>query len=75
MNDFKWIPCANDIIQKLELQKIDILPKHRYVYFKGFKTFKQKCKKNLKLDVLEYPKGENKRYDSSYIPQTQNKLF
>jgi len=75
MNDFEWIPCANDIIQKLELQKIDILPKHRYIYFKGSKTFKQKCKQNLKLDLLDYPKGENKRYDSSYSPQTQISMF
>jgi hypothetical protein len=75
MNDFEWTPCANDIIQKLELEKIDILPKHRYVYFKGSKTFKQKCKHNLKLDILEYPKGVNKRYDASYKPQTQINLF
>ena len=75
MNDFEWIPCANDIMQKLELQKIDILPKHRYIYFKGSKTFKQKCKQNLKLDVLDYPKGENKRYDSSYKPKTQISMF
>lgn len=75
MNDFEWIPCANDIMQKLELEKIDILPKHRYIYFKGSKTFKQLCKKELKLDVLEYPKGINKRYDASYKPQTQIVLF
>lgn len=75
MNDFEWIPCANDIMQKLELKKIDILPKHRYVYFKGSKTFKQKCKQNLKLNILEYPKGENKRYDSSYNPVIQQTLF
>ena len=75
MNDFEWIPCANDIMQKLELQKIDILPKHRYINFKGSKTFKQKCKQNLKLDILDYPKGENKRYNSSYKPQSQTKLF
>lgn len=75
MNDFEWIPCANDIMKKLELQKIDILPKHRYIFFKGSKTFKQKCKQNLKLDILEYPKGENKRYDASYKPQTQICMF
>ena len=75
MNNFEWIPCANDIVKKLELKKIEILPKHRYVYFKGSKTFKQKCKQNLKLDILDYPKDKNKRYDTSYKPQTQTKLF
>ena len=75
MNNFQWIPCANDIMQKLELKKIDILPKHRYVYFKGSKTFKQKCKNNIKLNILKYPKGENKRYDASYKVKTQGILF
>ena len=75
MTDFEWIPCANDIMQKLELKKIDILPKHRYIYFKGSKTFKKQCNKHLKLDVLKYPKGDNKRYDASYSPIVQSKLF
>jgi hypothetical protein len=75
MNDFEWIPCANDIIQKLELKKIDILPKHRYIYFKGSKTFIRKCKQSLILEILGYPKGENKRYDASYKPQVQGLLF
>lgn len=75
MLDFEMIPDSNEIIEKLELQKIDILPKHRYIYFKGSKTFKQKCKQNLKLDILEYPKGQNKRYLNEYKPQVQGLLF
>lgn len=75
MNNYEWIPCANDIIKKLELKKIDILPKHRYIYFKGSKTFKQKCIKSLRLNIKQYPKGENKRYISDYKPSVQTKLF
>lgn len=75
MNNYEWIPSAADIIDKLELTKVDILPKHRYIYFKGSKTFKQKCRKNLKLNIEPYPKGDNKRYDSSYKVTTQQILF
>jgi len=31
--------------------------------------------KNLKYEIKPYPKGENKRYDASYKPKTQMKLF
>jgi hypothetical protein len=75
MLNFEWIPCAKDIIEKLELKKVDILPKHRYLYFKGSKSFKKQCKKNLKLNVLKYPKGDNKRYDTNYNIETQIRLF
>lgn len=75
MLNFKLVPCASDIINKLELKRVDILPKHRYVFFKGSKKFKSKCKRDLKLQVLSYPKGENRRYDSSYKPNIQQKLF
>jgi hypothetical protein len=75
MNRYEWIPCASDIIKKLDLTKVDILPKHRYIYFKGSKTFKKKCNKNLKLNSLPYPKGENKRYICDYKPNVQQTLF
>lgn len=75
MTKFEWTPCANDIIKKLELRKQTILPKHRYVYFKGSKSFKSRCKKNLRLAILPYPKGDNKRYNASYIPSTQYRMF
>ena len=32
-------------------------------------------KKNLKLKVLEYPKGVNERYNASYLCTEQTKLF
>lgn len=42
--------------------------KHRYVYFTG-KEYK------LNYPIKEYPKGKSKRYDASYIPQTQMQLL
>ena len=49
--------------------------KHRYIYFIGNKTQKKNMLKNLKYEIQPYPKGKNKRYDASYKPITQSKLF
>jgi len=49
-------------------------PKHRYVYFAGDRRFKKMAKKALNYPEESYPKGENKRYDASYIPVTQEIL-
>jgi len=75
MNNFEWVACPQDIIRKLELTKVEILPKHRYIYFKGSRSFVKRCKHELKLNTEPYPKGKNKRYDASYKPLTQTKLF
>lgn len=75
MTDFEWIPCAQDIVKKLQLTKVDILPKHRYVIFKGSKKFKRECRRNLKYNLLPYPKGMNKNYQANYQPQVQGILF
>jgi hypothetical protein len=32
-------------------------------------------KKNLTYKIAPYPKGDNKKYDSSYHPSTQGILF
>jgi hypothetical protein len=73
MTKYEMIPDASEIIKKLELKKIEILPKHRYIYIKS------KNKKNiinsLKLKIQDYPKGDNKRYDASYSPKIQAELF
>jgi hypothetical protein len=50
-------------------------PKNRYVYFVGSKTQIKHFKHHLKIEPLPYPKGDNKRYDSSYQPTTQTKLL
>jgi hypothetical protein len=47
--------------------------KHRYIYFLG--QMKNTFKKCLNYEILPYPKGENKRYDSSYCPTIQKVLF
>jgi hypothetical protein len=47
--------------------------KHRYIYFLG--KLKRKFSKNLKYQIEEYPKGENKKYDFSYKPKVQLDLF
>ena len=49
--------------------------KHRYVYFVGTKAQKKDMLKNLKYKIEPYPKGENKRYDASYKPTIQARLF
>lgn len=75
MTSFKMIPSAEEIIKKLELKKVDILPKHRYLFFKGSKSFKKKCLDNLKLNILDYPKGKNERYLNSYRVEVQLRLI
>jgi hypothetical protein len=49
--------------------------KHRYIYFLGNKYQKNLMLKNLNYKIEPYPKGDNKRYDSSYQPMIQTKLF
>lgn len=38
-------------------------PKHRYITFVGTKSEKKKMRKNLKYEILPYPKGESKKYE------------
>lgn len=49
--------------------------KHRYIYFVGTKRHKKIWKKLLRYDIQKYPKGENQRYDASYKPTTQKRIF
>ena len=49
--------------------------KHRYIYFTGSKTQRKKWIKDLKYNKEVYPKGENKRYDSSHKVTVQQRLF
>jgi hypothetical protein len=48
--------------------------KHRYVYFLGNKRQVHEMKINLKYPIMPYPKGDNKRYDASFIPDVQLKF-
>lgn len=49
--------------------------KHRYIFFTGNKYAKRKFLSQLNYEIQPYPKGNNKRYDASYQPTTQAKLF
>ena len=49
--------------------------KHRYFYFLGNKKEKALMNENLQYKVEPYPKGNNKRYDASYVPSVQGVLF
>jgi hypothetical protein len=49
--------------------------KYRYIYFTGTKRNKKVWKSLLKYNIEEYPKGDNQRYDASYKPNTQRRLF
>jgi hypothetical protein len=75
MLPFEMIPDSNEIIKKLELKKIDILPKHRYIFITANNRDKKSIMSKFKLEIKQYPKGENKRYDASYTPTVQGLLF
>jgi hypothetical protein len=49
--------------------------KHRYIYFTGSKKQNKIWLNELKYETKNYPKGENKRYDSSYKTTIQQRLF
>lgn len=49
--------------------------KHRYIFFIGNKKQVNNLKKQLKYKIHKYPKGDNKRYDSSFCPNIQTTLF
>lgn len=58
-----------------QLYQVRREPKYRYVYILANKKFKKKIMKNKRFEISDYPKGENKRYDASYKPIVQTKLF
>jgi hypothetical protein len=58
-----------------DLIMVDRPQKHRYFYFLGNRKQVKDMFKMLPYELQPYPKGENKRYDASYIPSTQKTLF
>lgn len=68
-------------VQKLKdkygdlLYQVDRPAKYRYVTFCGTKKQKKQLFKKRLFSVKPYPKGDNKRYDASYSPIVQSKLF
>ncbi|MFA6358878.1 MAG: hypothetical protein WCY09_09510 [Candidatus Omnitrophota bacterium] len=51
------------------------LRKYRYIFLSGSKADIIRMKSKLALPILQYPKGQNIRYDSSYKPMVQTELF
>ena len=49
--------------------------KHRYILFHGDKKQKKIMRSLLKYDVLPYPKGDTKQYDSGGVVESQQLLF
>tara|TARA_R100000808_G_C2143167_1_gene150949 strand:+ start:403 stop:1077 length:675 start_codon:yes stop_codon:yes gene_type:complete len=57
------------------VDKILMKPTHRYLYFNGSRKEVKKMKKHLKMEIYNYPKGENKRYNADFKPTIQTELF
>ena len=49
--------------------------KNRYIYFHGDKKQKKLMRNLLKYEVLPYPKGDTKKYDSGGVVESQQLLF
>ena len=43
--------------------RVELLPTYRYIYLHGNKKEKKDMRKDMKWEVLAYPKGQNKQYD------------
>jgi len=57
------------------LYQVERPPKNRYVFFIGSKKQKKDLLRNKLFQIKPYPKGENSRYDASYKPNLQARLF
>jgi hypothetical protein len=75
MINYEWVADVKEIIKKLELTKINILPKNRYIYIKANRSLKKEIINNFKYSSLPYPKGQNTNYDTSYKTTIQTELF
>jgi len=62
---------------KGEIVKIEeLLPTHRYIFFHADRTDRKKMRKNFKLKIVKYPKGDNKKYKCIDIDMYyQNSFF
>ena len=78
MDEFAFEP---DRINKLkekygdQLYQVMRKPKHRYVLLNASNRDKKIIMNEKQFEIKPYPKGENKRYDSSYKPIIQTQLF
>lgn len=78
MDEFAF---EKDRIKKLkekygdDLYQVRREPKFRYVYVLANKKHKKEIMKHRLFNIMDYPKGENIRYDASYKPNVQINLF
>ena len=78
MDEFAFQP---DRINKLkekygdQLYQVKRESKHRYVYLIADKKSKKEIMIHKLFEIKQYPKGDNKRYDSTYQPSIQTTLF
>tara|TARA_Y100000401_G_scaffold69353_1_gene55554 strand:- start:471 stop:1160 length:690 start_codon:yes stop_codon:yes gene_type:complete len=74
-------PFTKNRIEKLKqkygdkLYQVKRVAKNRYVYVLANKRTKKQILKNKLFKILPYPKGINKKYDTSFKPTIQTKLF
>ena len=74
-NPNKHSKTVTEAMNYLDLAIRERPQKHRYIYFNGSKSFKKKMNRLLNYNIKPYTKGNNKRYDASYKPKVQGKLF
>lgn len=49
---------------KGENRRTERTAKHRYIYLVGSKSQRKKMRKQMRYEVMDYPKGETKHYDT-----------
>lgn len=64
-----------DKLQDYSINRKKRSSKHRYIYFIGSKKWKKRAMKNLKYNILEYPKGITQRYETEILNNVQGVLF
>jgi len=76
---YKYGTASIEKIQKMypnmKIEKIKLVPKHRYFYFLGSHKEKEQMKKELPYEILPYPKGDIKKYDASAKVSNLKLLF
>ena len=71
----KYGSCGKDTAIENGYEVGNSTAKHRYFYFIGNKKEVKQMRQALPYPVLSYPKGQNGRYDASFTPKVQSKLF
>ena len=78
MDEFAF---TEDRVSKLKekygdrLYQVERKAKNRYVYVLADKRKKKQIMNNKLFDIYPYPKKANKRYNATYKPTIQTKIF